>query len=299
MTRIIIDTDPGQDIDDLLAIHFALLRPELEVVAITTVTWPAADRARLVRRLLRHLGRQDIPVGAGMELPLRRVGAGELRSQQDRSATMNHACFAEPRDGRDDVHEDAAAVLARALESPGTPITLCCLAPLTNIACLLRRRPDLGARIAGINLMGGEVSLDRAEHNIAFDPVAADIVFSSGIPIRMGTWDITRRFVLDGEDLSRFAADGPPLHRALAEAIAAWHPAQSWKPGPVMYDIFPLICAFDRSCYELTDMAVQVIVSGERAGRTVPGAGERMLVTTGIDERRVRALYLDTVFAPA
>ena len=42
-----------------------------------------------------------------------------------------------------------------------------------------------------IALMGGETALNRKEHNIAFDYVAADIVLSSGIPLFMGTWDIT------------------------------------------------------------------------------------------------------------
>jgi len=64
MPRILIDTDPGQDIDDLLAILFALRRPELEVCAITTVTLPSDRRARLIKRLLRMLGRTGIPVAA-------------------------------------------------------------------------------------------------------------------------------------------------------------------------------------------------------------------------------------------
>jgi purine nucleosidase/pyrimidine-specific ribonucleoside hydrolase len=296
MRRVIIDTDPGQDIDDLLALHFALLRPELEVLAITTVTWPSPDRARLVRRLLRHLGREDIPVGAGMELPLRRLSEQELEAQRDRSRAMNHACFADPPDPRDAVHEDAVALLIRMLESAAGPVALCCIAPLTNIACLLGRRPDLAERIDGIHLMGGEVGLERCEHNIAFDPVASDIVLSSGIPIRMGTWDVTRRFVLGAEEVGRFAASARPLHQALARAIAAWHPAQAWKPGPVMYDLFPIVSAFDPSHYELAEMAVRVATSGELAGRTIAGVGERMLVTTGIRTEGLRRLYLETVF---
>ena len=55
MPPILIDTDPGQDIDDLLAIHFALLRQELDIKAITTVTWPSDQRGRLIKRLLRYL----------------------------------------------------------------------------------------------------------------------------------------------------------------------------------------------------------------------------------------------------
>jgi len=46
MEKIIIDTDPGGDIDDLMAIWFALLRPELDIKAITTVTFPSEKRAR-------------------------------------------------------------------------------------------------------------------------------------------------------------------------------------------------------------------------------------------------------------
>ena len=69
MRKIIIDTDPGQDIDDLLAILFVLKRPEFDVLAITAATYPADRRARLVKRLLRHLGRGDIPVAAGFDAP--------------------------------------------------------------------------------------------------------------------------------------------------------------------------------------------------------------------------------------
>ena len=43
---------PGQDIDDLLAVLFALQRDEIAVRAITTVTYPSARRARLIKRLL-------------------------------------------------------------------------------------------------------------------------------------------------------------------------------------------------------------------------------------------------------
>ena len=40
LQKILIDTDPGQDIDGLLAILFALQRTELDIKAITTVTLP-------------------------------------------------------------------------------------------------------------------------------------------------------------------------------------------------------------------------------------------------------------------
>jgi len=299
MHRIIIDTDPGQDIDDLLALHFALLRPELEILAITTVTWPSAGRARLVKRLLRHLGQGHIPVGAGMELPLRPMSADDLAQLHDVSRSMNHACFAEPHEAQDEVTEDAVTVMARVISASPDPVTLCCIAPLTNVACLLQRHPELKARIAGINLMGGEIALDRAEHNIAFDAVAADIVLQSGLPIRMGTWDVTRRFVFTADDMARYASGASPLHRDLARAMTAWHPAQSWKPAPVMYDLFPLVAAIAPACYTLTEKTVHVVTHGPLLGRTLTTSGVPMLVSTGIDVDAIRALFFATVFPAA
>ena len=297
--RLLIDTDPGQDIDDLLVIHFALLRPELEIMGLTTVIYPSTSRARLVKRLLRYLGREDIPVAAGMELPFRRLAANELADLHDPAKSMNHASFAEPQDPRDAVTDlDAAGLIIRTVLAHPGEVGIAAIAPLTNLATALRREPAIAAQIPFIALMGGEVALNRHEHNIAFDPVAADLVLGSGIEIRMGTWSVTRQVTLDAGDCARFAASRQPVCQALAEAIRAWHPAQSWKPGPVMYDLFPLVSSFAPDLYQLEPMHITVDTSaGAGAGMTIPGRGQPVLVTTGLDAARIKALYLDTVLA--
>ena len=298
MQRLIIDTDPGQDIDDLLALTFALLRPELEVLAITTVTQPAAGRARLVKRLLRYMGRTDIPVAAGMPWPLRPVPESERRWLEDPRNTMNHACFAEPEDARDDPGTaDTVDLIIRTVEAHPGEVILACIAPLTNIACALRRKPEIAGKIKSIAMMGGEVALNRAEHNVAFDYVAAEIVLSAGIPLAMGTWDVTRRFVLSMDDCARFGQSAKPLCQALGQAIALWHPAQNWKPGPVMYDLFPIIWAFDRSYYTTKPMSVRVETRGEftRGMTVVSGNTPNAEVTTDIRADALRDLYLQTV----
>lgn len=301
MPRILIDTDPGQDIDDLLAILFALRRPELDVCAITTVTLPSDRRARLIKRLLRMLGRTGIPVAAGMDLPLRSVGAAELERQHDFARTMNHEAFALPADPLDQPDsDDAVGLIIRTVEAHPGEVHLACIAPLTNIACALRRKPSIAKLIPSILLMGGETALNRAEHNIAFDAVAADIVLNAGIPLHMGTWDVTRRFVLGAEDCARFAASSRPECRALAAAIELWKPAQPWKPWPVMYDFFPMVHVFDRSYYTMQEMAVRIDLNrGPGFGMTIPGGdGPRIQVSTGVREDALRQLYLDTVLEP-
>ena len=47
--KIIIDTDIGEDVDDILVAAFALNSPEFEVLAITTVDGRVEARSRIAR----------------------------------------------------------------------------------------------------------------------------------------------------------------------------------------------------------------------------------------------------------
>lgn len=71
MRKIIIDCDPG--IDDALAIMLAANSPELDILAITTVSGnvPSDMGAANARKVLKQLGRMDIPIYVGEEVPLR------------------------------------------------------------------------------------------------------------------------------------------------------------------------------------------------------------------------------------
>lgn len=300
MQKILIDTDPGQDIDDLLALLFALRRPELEILGITTVTWPSPDRARLVKRLLRYEGRTEIPVAAGREFP-HALPPVERTRLQDPARAMNHGAFAEPADPRDAPGDlSATELIIRTIEAHPGEVALCCLAPLSNIADALQQRPDLAAKIPYIALMGGEVAEARRENNIAFDCEASAHVFAAGIPIYMGTWSITRQFCLTQADWEAFRASSQPVCQALASAMDLWQPAQSWKPAPVMYDVFPLIWAFHRKLYTLEEMPIHIHTTpGEQRGHTLIQPGAPLVhVTTGIQAEEVRRLYLETVLGP-
>lgn len=299
MLPILIDTDPGQDIDDLLAIHFALLRPELDIKAVTTVTWPTDGRARLIKRLLRYLDRTDIPVAPGMQYPLRPMSDEQKQQQHNLDSCMNHRCFAQPEEQADGMFNgDAVDLIIQTIEQHAGEIVLCCIAPLTNIAAALCRKPEIAPKIKAIALMGGETALNRSEHNIAFDYNAAEIVFNSGIPIVMGTWDVTRRFVIPREECEIYRQQDSALHQALYEAIQKFLPVHNWKPGPVMYDIFPFIWAMGLNHYTLRQQSVEIETRGQfTRGMTVcRGNHAHIHVTTDMDAKAVKTLYFTTVF---
>src|ERR1035438_583582 len=68
MRKLHLDTDLGGDIDDLCALAMVLNWPEVELVAVTTVSDDRGKRAGYARYALALAGRRDIPVCAGADI---------------------------------------------------------------------------------------------------------------------------------------------------------------------------------------------------------------------------------------
>ncbi len=292
-TKLIIDTDAGDDVDDVLAIAFAALRPEIDLLGVTTVTLDARRRAALVRQVLDAAGRGDVPVAAGMQLPLKPITAEQRQKLAD-ERRMNH-CPVEPLA----TCGDALDLMIRLIEAHPGEVSLVGIGPLTNIASLMCRRPDLLPAIKAIAVMGGEVDILRVEHNIASDDIAAAHVLGGSFagPVFLGTWSVTRQVVLTHDHCSTITARGTPLCRLLADCIAKWHPHQSWKPGPVMYDLAPIVWAFDPSHFVTKPMHLAVETRGEATrGMTVPRHGEpHVHVSQSLDAPALHRMLMDTL----
>jgi purine nucleosidase len=195
---IIIDTDPG--LDDAVAILLAFAAAEeLEVLGLVAVAGnlPLAQTERNARRVCELAGRLDVPVYAGCARPILRPLATAARvhreTERDRLLLPDPTIALQPQHGVDFLVETLLA------SEPGT-ITLCALAPLTNIAMALVKAPDITGKIRELVVMGGACFepgnvTPAAEFNMHADPHAAAIVFGSGIPITMIPLDITQQLV--------------------------------------------------------------------------------------------------------
>lgn len=296
--NIIIDTDLGDDVDDVLAIAFALMRPELAVKAITTVAFDTDKRCEIVAELLQAMGRPEVPFAPGMNLPMQAVTPERLRALMDLSGyILNHAPFITGGDSRPRAQDDAVGLMARTIEEHAGNIALVAIGPLTNVAVLLRRYPHLAAKLQWIAIMGGELQLNHCEHNLARDVVAAEIVLTAGVPLFMGTWGVTRKFVLTPEDCERIKGLGTPLGDALWRCIELWWPHKGGKPGPVMYDLAPILWSYDRRYYPTEAMQVQVETRGDHTSGMLRRGGEGMPIDVSVDmlADEVHALYMETI----
>jgi purine nucleosidase len=109
---------------------------------------------------------------------------------------------------------------------PGT-ITLCALAPLTNIAIALAKAPEVIGKIRQLIVMGGSCFelgnvTPAAEFNMHVDPHAAEIVFNSGIPITMIPLDVTHKLTTTQPRLASLRALPNRCGAAVAALLAAF-----------------------------------------------------------------------------
>jgi purine nucleosidase len=203
-TSLILDTDIGSDVDDVLALAAILGSPELALAGVTTVYGDVLLRARIVARLAHVAGREVGPV-----VP----GRAETRSGRP-VWWAGHEGALMPELEQEQVSEkDPIAVLAGSS-------TVLAIGPLTNVAEAVERP---GHAIEQISLMGGAFSLEKAEHNIKCDIDAAAAVFSSGVPVTAIGLEQTTRLRLGEAEVAEIEAMGP-----LGELLGA-EIRQYWK----------------------------------------------------------------------
>jgi purine nucleosidase len=217
--RIILDTDPG--IDDALAILLALASPEVELLGLSIVhgNCTLAEAVANGLAILELGGGQHIPLFVGCDRPLLRplTTAHETHGQRGLGYAQLPPADLQP------AREHAVDFIIRtALSAPGE-ITLVAVGPLTNVALALRKEPRLAGALREIVMMGSALRADgnvtpRAEFNVYADPHAAHIVFSSGVPLVIMPWDITRLVRLHKSEVDRLAQPGKPIGRFIADA---------------------------------------------------------------------------------
>ena len=197
---VVLDVDTG--VDDACALLLAALHPALDLRAVTCVGGNAPVDAVVANTLtvLDAAGRADVPVARGAERPLleepvdaRHVhgqdGMGDLdwaRSDREPGPAPRRRAAAR-RAARGCRHGDDAR-----------RVTLVPLAPLTNIALLLRTYPSVAKGIREIVFMGGAAEVGNAtasaEFNVFHDPEAAAIVLDAcadlDIPVTMYGLDV-------------------------------------------------------------------------------------------------------------
>ena len=290
MTKVLIDTDPGTD--DALALMMALNSPDLDIQGVTTVGGNAtlAHTTRNALRLLDYLGASRISVHKGSARPLKGGfekaydvhGAAGLGVRLPAPTSKLHTTPA---------HEFIAA----AASGHRGDLVVIALGPLTNVARALKAEPRLAEWVADVIVMGGAVEVPGnvtayAEFNIYNDALAADMVLSSGIPVKLVGLDVTMQTSFDREDEPWVV--GETATARLSRRIAS----SRFRSRPTadeyhLHDPLAVAAAIQPDLLEYRQATVSVRIEGPERGRTLASYGEGPVkVAVGVDACRSKAL---------
>jgi purine nucleosidase len=198
----LIDTDTASD--DAVALIMALRAPDVRVAAITTVAGNV-DVQQATRNALytADLCGANVPVYSGAEKPLLREYSNATWFH-GRDGLGDHN-YPPPRRSPGKMHA-VDAIIETVEANPGLVIVT--LAPLTNLALALAKKPGIAAEVGRCVVMGGAPCCEgnvtpAAEYNIWVDPEAARVVMLSKLPVELIGWQLSRgEAVVDERDIS-------------------------------------------------------------------------------------------------
>jgi len=167
----------------------------------------------------------------------------------------------------DSARRSAASLIIDTLMNAREPITIVAIGPLTNIALALKTEPRIKQHLARIVIMGGAFTTARAEYNIKRDPVAAEIVFHSGVAITAAGLEVTEPCKLREQDLSLLRKADSPAVRFLLHLIEL-SKAETGDAHPTLYDPLAVAAVFRKDLIETASGSVDVSLAEATRGQT-------------------------------
>jgi hydroxymethylglutaryl-CoA lyase len=250
---LVLDVDTG--IDDMIALLIAATSPELNLRGVTCVAGNVEIHhvARNTGKLLRMVGRGDVPVSIGAARPLQRrlrtapdthgpTGTGyvELRGEDRQLGTTEYTAVPASR-----------YLGAHVARHPGE-MSIVALGPLTNLASAIQQGVDLAGSARDVIWMGGTLeergnTTETGEWNACVDPEAAEICLAAGAIHRIFPLDATQDVVFTMDDLGAL----PDTHLAgvVRDAVrfyVAFHRQADGIDGAYLHDPVVLIASLLR-----------------------------------------------------
>jgi pyrimidine-specific ribonucleoside hydrolase len=317
---VVLDVDTG--VDDACALLLAALHPGLELRAVTCVGGNAPVDAVVTNTLtvLDAAGRDDVVVAKGAERPLLEdpVDARHVHGQ-DGMGDLDWPRSQRRPDPRHAVEVLRDVLLDAAARGGDDLVTLVPLAPLTNIALLLRTYPDVARGLREIVFMGGSAYVGNAtasaEFNVFHDPEAAAVVLDAcadlGIAVTMYGLDVFYAPLVTRARAAELVASGGHGAAELAGRLITFACDRFGADTATIGDAGAVCAVLAPEGVQREQLPVRVELAGTWSrGRTIVDrrdwtgdlshdphgrARSTIDVCLGIDAERYARLWLDTV----
>jgi pyrimidine-specific ribonucleoside hydrolase len=301
---VIFDTDMAHE--DMFSALFLLSHPNVDVKAITVSGTGEAHCGPGVSHALGLValsGYKDIPVACGRETPL----AGNHVFPAGWRQAVDNAYGVEIPAGGAASDLSASDLIIDILQNSNEAITIVAVGPLTNLAESLQKAPDIGTKIKEIYIMGGAVEAkgnvgnsgvniqnEYAEWNIYIDPVAANIVFKSGIPIVLIPLDATKDVPVTRDFYKALDKNrNTPAAKLVYEMLTANLDFVD-SGGFQFWDSLTSSAFTDQSIVKYKELKLSVVEEeGPESGRTKQDPnGAKIKVAVSADQKKFERLFL-------
>ncbi len=287
--KIVLDTDIGTDVDDALALAFALNSPEIELLAVTVVSTDVKLRSRLAAKVLKTWDRYDIPVAAGRADTFdgRPAYAGAVNQHR----VLTTADLAPSGKGVD--------LMIEAIQSHPGEVTLVSIGQLTNVAAAFKQAPELTEQVQRLVMMAGAVEHERKiEYNIRCDPAAAAYVFDLSVPKILVPLDVTTRCKYRQQYHSELAGAESKRSALIWQMIQAWQQVTG-RSEPVLHDPLAVAVSFVPELVTLKPMSLAVVTEaalGMESGQLIVQDVEpNVQVATDVDVEQFERLFAERI----
>jgi purine nucleosidase len=275
MKKVILDVDTG--IDDALAIAYGLHSSEIEILGFTTCFGNVSveEVARNTLFIVEKLGK-SVPVFIGANKPLTRAVKENYAKHVHGEDGLGNTLAKGPT-GNSETESAVDFMISQVKKHP-QEITIISVGPLTNLALVVNKAPEIASLVKEVVIMGGAVYVPGnvtpyGEANIMADPEAADQVFSSGLPITLVGLDVTLKTLLPDTILTTWRELGTEVAEFFAEITEFYMGVyKSFYPGIggcALHDPLAVGVAINPNIVKTETLNVKVVLEGEETGRTI------------------------------
>ncbi len=306
--RAIIDCDVG--VDDALALILAFHSPELEVKAVTGVNGnvPLDQVFENIQKVLHLIHPQDKPlIAKGADRPLKGksvyahsvhgkdgLGGAKIDRKEEETGWQIYP-------GRAD------ELIAKMAHEYPNELILIATGPLTNLALGLQKDLEGMRKLKEVVIMGGAIRTKgnitpHAEFNIFVDPLAAKMVFESGLPTSLVPLDVTHQVLLTPQVIEeRLKPINSSFSRFVIEAIGYDLTAHRFLRGSeliYLHDPLAVGVAIDPNLVKKERLSLDVKVQeGEDYGHISEiEEGPKIEVCLGVDAEKFLNLFISRLY---
>jgi purine nucleosidase/pyrimidine-specific ribonucleoside hydrolase len=301
--KVLIDCDVG--VDDALALILAFHSPELDVKTVTGVNGnvPLEQVLENIQKVLCLIQPQHKPlIARGADRPLKgkTIYAYSVHGKDGLGGAKID------RGGRKEWWQlypgPADELIVKMARQFPDELTLIATAPLTNLALAIRKDLAGMKKLKEIVIMGGALRTGGnitpyAEFNIFSDPLAAEIVLESGLPITLVPLDVTHEVYLTPQVMEeKVKPINNPFAKFVIEATGYDSITHQFRNMELFYLHDPLAVgvAIDPALVKKEKLSIDVKTQeGEQYGRiSDTNENKTVEVCLGVDAKEFLELFL-------